>query len=337
VAPFRNPGPLGTSGDPVVMDDGTLIRQVSPKPGPICFSKVVQPTTGGGQVRRFGAEWPSLPYLQQGDTGGDVNKLQSFLNFRLELYPPLRVDGYFGAGTRQAVLDYQTTRALRPDGEVGKMTWYHLLVSAEPGAAGGATKPRKADSPLWSPPADSVMDWSLQTKCEYVAAEAQKQLPSQLRSQVARVMPAQYLAAILERIAECFLFDVAKLLRHGAITTSKGEGIFELMLPTKTTVLAAIKPELDQAAGLLAQALGSLGVAALAEFRLIEGGSTQKDDSSGPKPSPEAPPPRQAATPSPAREAPPPDEPVFSAALDAAAMADAMRAAAQSGAPFCEE
>ena len=70
----------------------------------------------------------------------------------------------------------------------------------------------------------------------------------------------------------------------------------------------------------------------LLEFRMAQPRSSQGTASPGPQPSaPPAPP--IAAGPPP----PPPDEPVFAPNVDAAAVAQSLTQAAQSGVPFCEE
>lgn len=327
---------MGGQYDPI--DSGTLSRQLASAPGPVCATKLQQADTGSPAGARRTATTPlALPHLRQGNSGEDVKKLQAFLNFRLELYPPLRVDGQFDGVTRQALVDYQTTRDLRANGEVDKLTWYHLLASVEPGLGGSASQAPKAGSPLWSPPPESVMDWPLHTKFAYVVGEAPRHLSSQLRTRLSSLMPAQYLADIMESIAECLLFDVATLLGHGSIASPRSEGILELALPTRITVLAVTQPELDEAASRLAQALEGLGPAKLgrtvAEYRLVGGQAAPQKPTSG---SQESSAPSQSAPP-PESSGPPPEEAVFAPDLDAAAMAAAMQAAAQSGAPFCLE
>jgi non-ribosomal peptide synthetase-like protein len=64
------------------------------------------------------------PQLVVGATGGDTVRLQQAL--ALALGRPLPVTGSFGPMTRQAVCDYQSSRALPVDGIVGILTWAAL-------------------------------------------------------------------------------------------------------------------------------------------------------------------------------------------------------------------
>src|SRR4051794_16952219 len=61
-----------------------------------------------------------LPVLEDGSTGPEVRTLQMRL---LELgFPPGRIDGEFGGGTEAAVLAFQRSKGLLPDGVVGART-----------------------------------------------------------------------------------------------------------------------------------------------------------------------------------------------------------------------
>lgn len=60
-------------------------------------------------------------YLQKGDTGEDVKRLQSYLNW----YDPnnkLSVDGGFGSATEKAVINFQQEQKIVADGKVGQKT-----------------------------------------------------------------------------------------------------------------------------------------------------------------------------------------------------------------------
>ena len=80
-------------------------------------------------VENSGESAPSPP-LDEGDTRRLVEILQRRLN-RIsanfpripKIYPP---DGFFGAGTTDAVKLFQETFGLTPDGIVGKATWYKV-------------------------------------------------------------------------------------------------------------------------------------------------------------------------------------------------------------------
>ncbi|MDE6713257.1 MAG: LysM peptidoglycan-binding domain-containing protein [Lachnospiraceae bacterium] len=72
---------------------------------------------------------PPSSILRQGSRGQDVITLQYLLNVISEYYPGITApaqDGIFGSGTRQAVIDFQETMQLSPDGTVGPLTWQAL-------------------------------------------------------------------------------------------------------------------------------------------------------------------------------------------------------------------
>jgi len=66
-------------------------------------------------------------YLLQGRTGPDVKNLQTMLNYFGKVQKPLVVDGIFGPKTKQAVIDFQKSVNLTPDGVVGPLTSKALL------------------------------------------------------------------------------------------------------------------------------------------------------------------------------------------------------------------
>ena len=73
-------------------------------------------------------QYPSI--LQLGDTGNPVRILQYYLaviGMFYETVPPINVDGIFGEATRQAVIAFQKTYGLNPDGIVGRQTWNEIL------------------------------------------------------------------------------------------------------------------------------------------------------------------------------------------------------------------
>ncbi|WP_351237209.1 glycoside hydrolase domain-containing protein [Streptomyces sp. NPDC002133] len=63
----------------------------------------------------------STPTVQNGSTGEAVTRLQRALTAALGR--TVAIDGDFGPGTDQAVRDYQSTRGLSVDGQVGPATW----------------------------------------------------------------------------------------------------------------------------------------------------------------------------------------------------------------------
>jgi len=76
----------------------------------------------------IGANPPAVT-LFQGSTGENVRLLQFILTTVSQFYnsvPPVVPDGTFGAGTKTAVIEFQKTFGLTPDGAVGATTWNKL-------------------------------------------------------------------------------------------------------------------------------------------------------------------------------------------------------------------
>lgn len=72
---------------------------------------------------------PPSSVLRQGSRGADVITLQYLLDVISEFYPGIpevSQDGIFGEATRQAVIAFQQTKGLAPDGIVGPDTWRAL-------------------------------------------------------------------------------------------------------------------------------------------------------------------------------------------------------------------
>ncbi|MDB5511020.1 MAG: hypothetical protein JWR08_503 [Enterovirga sp.] len=76
-----------------------------------------------------------MALLSRGSTGPEVRALQARLNEVHKPYPPLKVDGIFGALTEAAVRGFQTRRNLKVDGIVGPKT--QAALTAGPGPAPG--------------------------------------------------------------------------------------------------------------------------------------------------------------------------------------------------------
>jgi hypothetical protein len=64
------------------------------------------------------------PTLTSGSSGADVRRLQRALTAALGRTVP--IDGSFGAQTKTAVTNYQSSRGLQADGAVGPLTWTAL-------------------------------------------------------------------------------------------------------------------------------------------------------------------------------------------------------------------
>lgn len=72
-----------------------------------------------------GSEVCQMYTQKQGMRGTQVKVLQFLLN--QNGFDPGTIDGIFGANTKKAVMAYQETRNLDPDGIVGRLTWQSLL------------------------------------------------------------------------------------------------------------------------------------------------------------------------------------------------------------------
>lgn len=81
------------------------------------------------QVQSIMNSYPGTA-LQIGSIGVSVERIQRQLNRISRNYPLIpkiqSVDGIFGADTRDAVIAFQSTFNLEPDGIVGKQTWYKI-------------------------------------------------------------------------------------------------------------------------------------------------------------------------------------------------------------------
>jgi|SRR5882724_546339 len=78
-----------------------------------------------------------MPTLRQGSSGQDVNDLQQKLK---DLgFDPKGVDGHFGPGTRDAVMNFQQSKGLQADGIAGPKTMAALQSDGADTAGGGMT------------------------------------------------------------------------------------------------------------------------------------------------------------------------------------------------------
>ena len=73
-----------------------------------------------------------MPTLKQGSSGTAVKKLQNDL--QALGFDPNGADGKFGAGTKKALIAFQKSRGLNPDGSAGPIT----LSAIEQALAGGS-------------------------------------------------------------------------------------------------------------------------------------------------------------------------------------------------------
>jgi hypothetical protein len=94
-------------------------RKVDPTFDMVAFRQRVQAINAGDPPpARPAAFDPSWAYLNKGDEGPSVRKLQQLLK--------VKVDGDFGPKTESAVKAFQRSHGLLPDGLVGPKTWAGL-------------------------------------------------------------------------------------------------------------------------------------------------------------------------------------------------------------------
>jgi GH25 family lysozyme M1 (1,4-beta-N-acetylmuramidase) len=86
-----------------------------------------------------GGDWP---IVRQGQSGRQVTTVQYLLNAHGS---SLTVDGQFGAGTRGAVVSFQSSKALTADGIVGANTWQALVIAVQQGSTGPAVQAVQAE------------------------------------------------------------------------------------------------------------------------------------------------------------------------------------------------
>ncbi|MFA5576549.1 MAG: LysM peptidoglycan-binding domain-containing protein [Tissierellaceae bacterium] len=87
------------------------------------------PTPGPGPGPSPGPS--TCPTLRMGSRGASVTQLQTLL--RNAGFDPGPIDGIFGTRTQAAVIGFQRSRGLVPDGIVGINTWTALGVQCRPG------------------------------------------------------------------------------------------------------------------------------------------------------------------------------------------------------------
>lgn len=326
MAASRIPGPIGTSGVPQNLDDGTMIRALSPLPGPIGLfrasaevfshfgSMVLIPPKPIYQTAK-----PAVQLLRQGNRGPEVDKLQRLLNLRTQPSSNLKVDGVFGPVTLHAVQQYQKGVSSAADGIVGKDTWYHLLkgdkatvlqppIRPLQAATAGSNKtaasqpPMPAPSPLAiSTPAAGILEWPLEDKFAEALRRTAPKLPGSMRHEFEALLTPTSLgimAGTLVVWAGSHAFGVGEivdiaLLAGGAFFL--GMAVFDVagelgdfLVVTST---AAVTDDLDEAASHLARAIAIMGVAAfialLAQVARGRGGGKGGTAEAPPKPVPE--------------------------------------------------
>jgi hypothetical protein len=334
------PGPLGRDPEIQDLNDGTLIRRLSPCPGPIGTKTASIAGFQGNptayslttQTPRRKASQARLQVLRQGSRGPEVQKLQRLINARLAPPRNLAIDGVFGPSTHQAVLQYQQGVSLVADGVVGKETWYHLLKgdkatllpapvlnagSAISGPSAIPKSPTAAQPPKLAPlpaVAVGVWEWPLEDKFAEVLRRTVHKLPGSMRHEFEALLSPTSLAIMAGTLviwAGSHAFGVGEivdviLLVGGAIFL--GKAIFDVagelgdfLLVTST---AEDENDLDEAASHLAKAIAIIGVAAFIALltKVIRGRGSKSTAEKAPQKPPKTEPAPEAARPKPAAE-----------------------------------
>jgi putative peptidoglycan binding protein len=319
-------GPLGVPTNSPTSDLGTSARIRNRAHVPLGVADVPLPNDGQPRLRIGGSRehrTVQLPQLQIGSRGKHVQRLQRLLNSRLDSDTDLKVDGIFGPKTRAAVIDLQRDSDLRPDAIVGRKTWFALITAEQKEATskpkpaptsaaapssgtgiattGPGPVPEAAPRFAVAPPAErSVDEWSLDERFEYVLLHTGAHLKVNIRAQFAALLTStglKYIVGSLAVLGACQFIGIGEVL-DGILLLwagfSAGRCLAAFVLLTCT---ASTKPELEDAANDLAQAIEILGV--LAFFSLLsrvaralrarinageEGGAPPEDEAGGQKP-----------------------------------------------------
>lgn len=298
MAGSRRPGPLGLNPKVQDLNDGTIIRGLSPRPG-LIGAKVASVVNFHGKPSATSFPTRSLSkkslqidlqVLRQGSRGLDVQKLQRQLNWRSTPSPKLGVDGIFGPLTNQAVLQYQRGVLIATDGVVGKQTWYHLLKGdkaivpqtslprAQPYASGPSTGPKSATAVSPSNIAArstqvlSIWEWPLEEKFAEALRRTAPKLPGSMRHEFEALLNPTSLGVIVGTLviwAGSHAFGIGEavdvvLLVGGAIFLGMSvfdvaEELGDFLVVTST---AAIDEDLEEAASHLARAIAIMGIVA---------------------------------------------------------------------------
>lgn len=92
-----------------------------------------------------------MPVLKQGSTGPEVTALQ--IQLKALGFDPNGTDGNFGPGTKAALIAFQKTKGLQPDGAAGPLTMVALglsVVGANTGLPSSAAPGSATSTPATS-------------------------------------------------------------------------------------------------------------------------------------------------------------------------------------------
>ncbi len=274
MAAARKPGPIGTDGEVVDVNDGTLVRNPSPLPGPCGHQPGAAVTHVRISIHRQWQPPRGLPSLEEGVSGPYVRWLQILLNEHAAANPPLKVDGYFGPKTLVAVRAFQRLSSLFSDGVVGQQTWLKLVApgasSEDSGVRAGFSAPSNQLAKQQG--LVSVADWPLTQRFEKVLSLAPQHMAPELATQFRAMLTPGNIAVAAGTLA---VWAVSQAFGIGEVVDAillvvgaafVGLGIFkageDLGDCLVTTLEAQGFADLDRAADSLAEAVVILGVTA---------------------------------------------------------------------------
>ena len=98
----------------------------------VAVKKLAELTSEGVEAG-LNFEYPGTP-VREGDRSVAVQEIQFFLNkvaMFTTLVPSVKIDSFYGSGTKAAVIAFQRLAGLTPDGVVGPTTWNTLVEAYE--------------------------------------------------------------------------------------------------------------------------------------------------------------------------------------------------------------
>jgi hypothetical protein len=299
LAASRKPGPIGTDREVVDVNDGTLVRNLSPLPGPCGHQATDGAIYERISLHRQRQSREGLPILREGAHGQYVRWVQILLNQHGAANPPLRVDGAFGPKTLAAVRGFQRASSLSPDGAVGMRTWFKLVAvgASQQISDGRQDFSAPKHEPATQPGTGSVADWPLTLRFEKILRLAPKHMAPELAAQFRAMLTAGNIAMAVGTLAVWAVsqaFGVGEVIDAVMLVVGAaflGMGVFKAGEDLGDCLLAALHaqdlPDLDRAADYLAQAVVILGVttffALLAKMagKLARGGGAGGEEAAG--------------------------------------------------------
>lgn len=274
MAASRNPKPLGTNPEVQDLNDGTMVRRLSPRPGPVGWQAPAFGTTGESPYNllpRSRLSSVGFQVLRQGSRGPGVRKLQRLLNRRLTPSPKLTVDGLFGPSTHQAVVQYQRGISVNANGIVDKQTWY-LLIRGDVAAVTQASAHEFSLSANQASSAIGIWEWSLTDKFIEVLRRTGPRLPGSVRHEFEAFLSPGNLAIIAGTFviwagSHAFgvgevvdlLFLISGVIYLGRSILDAAEALGNFLVVTSE---AENEEDLDEGASYLSIAITILGVIA---------------------------------------------------------------------------